>query len=246
MCGSRVRPCRSGSRARAARPGTSSLKDRRVARIVKACQDLPGQELFQYIDADGDAARRHLLGRQRVPARDRRRGLHRQGFPHLGRHGAGGAGAARVRDLRQRGGGQAQRPRGDRERRRPPRQHADDLPQVLHPPADARLLSGGRPAPAGEGCGRDGAERGSLPASAPRRRRCSACCRRGCAAAEDRRPGAGQAGQARREARVGARHGKPQTAEASAKTAVRRPSRLPRRSRRRRRPGRAPQRVGAA
>ena len=30
-----------------------SLKDRRVARIVKACQDLPGQELFQYIDTDG-------------------------------------------------------------------------------------------------------------------------------------------------------------------------------------------------
>lgn len=30
-----------------------SLKDRRVARIVKACQDLPGQELFQYIDEDG-------------------------------------------------------------------------------------------------------------------------------------------------------------------------------------------------
>ncbi|MCJ2015423.1 DNA topoisomerase IB [Methylobacterium sp. J-076] len=30
-----------------------SLKDRRIARIVKACQDLPGQELFQYIDEDG-------------------------------------------------------------------------------------------------------------------------------------------------------------------------------------------------
>lgn len=30
-----------------------SLKDRRVARIVKACQDLPGQELFQYLDGDG-------------------------------------------------------------------------------------------------------------------------------------------------------------------------------------------------
>jgi DNA topoisomerase I len=30
-----------------------SLKDRRVARIVKACQDLPGQELFQYLDDDG-------------------------------------------------------------------------------------------------------------------------------------------------------------------------------------------------
>ena len=31
-----------------------SVKDRRVARIVKACQDLPGQELFQYLDADGE------------------------------------------------------------------------------------------------------------------------------------------------------------------------------------------------
>jgi DNA topoisomerase I len=30
------------------------IKDRRVARIVKACQDLPGQELFQYIDENGD------------------------------------------------------------------------------------------------------------------------------------------------------------------------------------------------
>ncbi|SFG73580.1 DNA topoisomerase IB [Methylobacterium gossipiicola] len=29
------------------------VEDRRVARIVKACQDLPGQELFQYRDGDG-------------------------------------------------------------------------------------------------------------------------------------------------------------------------------------------------
>ncbi len=29
------------------------LTDRRVAKIVKACQDLPGQHLFQYCDADG-------------------------------------------------------------------------------------------------------------------------------------------------------------------------------------------------
>lgn len=29
------------------------LRDRRVARIVRACQDLPGQELFRYRDADG-------------------------------------------------------------------------------------------------------------------------------------------------------------------------------------------------
>ncbi len=30
------------------------LKDRRVARIVRACQDLPGQELFQYLDEGGE------------------------------------------------------------------------------------------------------------------------------------------------------------------------------------------------
>jgi DNA topoisomerase-1 len=30
------------------------VKDRRVARIVKACQDLPGQELFQYVDEGGE------------------------------------------------------------------------------------------------------------------------------------------------------------------------------------------------
>lgn len=30
-----------------------SVADRRVARIVRACQDLPGQELFQYRDAEG-------------------------------------------------------------------------------------------------------------------------------------------------------------------------------------------------
>lgn len=29
------------------------LKDRRIAKIVKACQDLPGQHLFQYLDSDG-------------------------------------------------------------------------------------------------------------------------------------------------------------------------------------------------
>jgi DNA topoisomerase-1 len=29
------------------------VKDRRVARVVRACQDLPGQHLFQYLEADG-------------------------------------------------------------------------------------------------------------------------------------------------------------------------------------------------
>jgi DNA topoisomerase I len=32
---------------------TTGFNDRRLARIVKACQDLPGQRLFQYLDEDG-------------------------------------------------------------------------------------------------------------------------------------------------------------------------------------------------
>jgi DNA topoisomerase-1 len=32
---------------------TITLEDRRLARIVKRCQELPGQELFQYVDDDG-------------------------------------------------------------------------------------------------------------------------------------------------------------------------------------------------
>lgn len=34
------------------------LHDRRIARVVKACHDLPGQELFQYFDEDGN---RHAI-----------------------------------------------------------------------------------------------------------------------------------------------------------------------------------------
>jgi DNA topoisomerase-1 len=36
----------------------TGFSDRRLARIVKACQDLPGQHLFQYLDHDG---RRHSV-----------------------------------------------------------------------------------------------------------------------------------------------------------------------------------------
>jgi DNA topoisomerase-1 len=36
---------------------TIELNDQRLARIVKACQDLPGYELFQYVGPDGEACR---------------------------------------------------------------------------------------------------------------------------------------------------------------------------------------------
>ncbi len=40
-----------------------NVRDRRVARIIKACQDLPGQHLFQYVDHDGE---RHAVTSQDV------------------------------------------------------------------------------------------------------------------------------------------------------------------------------------
>jgi len=30
-----------------------SVRDRRIAKVVRACQELPGQQLFQYVDSDG-------------------------------------------------------------------------------------------------------------------------------------------------------------------------------------------------
>jgi DNA topoisomerase I len=40
-------------RAKGGKPVVVDLTDRRLATVVKRCQDLPGQELFQYVDDDG-------------------------------------------------------------------------------------------------------------------------------------------------------------------------------------------------
>ena len=42
-----------------------SVKDRRLARLIKRCQDLPGQDLFQYLDEKGD---RHSVSSSDVNA----------------------------------------------------------------------------------------------------------------------------------------------------------------------------------
>jgi DNA topoisomerase-1 len=41
-------------RGKSAKRHAVDVTDARLARIVKQCRDLPGQELFQYVDADGD------------------------------------------------------------------------------------------------------------------------------------------------------------------------------------------------
>jgi DNA topoisomerase I len=40
-------------RGKSGKTHETGVRDRRLARIVKACQDLPGQRLFQYVDEDG-------------------------------------------------------------------------------------------------------------------------------------------------------------------------------------------------
>lgn len=49
-------------RGKAGKAYRTGLRDRRLARVVRRCQDLPGQELFQYVDGDG--------GRQTVESGD--------------------------------------------------------------------------------------------------------------------------------------------------------------------------------
>ena len=41
-------------RAKSGRERTLTITDRSLAQFVKKCQDLPGQKLFQYVDADGE------------------------------------------------------------------------------------------------------------------------------------------------------------------------------------------------
>jgi DNA topoisomerase-1 len=40
-------------RGKSGKPHRTGINDRRLARIIKACQDLPGQRLFQYLDDEG-------------------------------------------------------------------------------------------------------------------------------------------------------------------------------------------------
>jgi len=43
-------------RGKSGKDHSVTLKDKRLAKIVRACRDVPGQELFQYLDVDGERA----------------------------------------------------------------------------------------------------------------------------------------------------------------------------------------------
>ena len=85
-----------GSKMRFRFRGKSGIKhdvdvtDRRIAKIVSKLQDLPGQELFQYVDEKSEVGAINFTGCKRLPARNHRRGFHRERFSHLGGDGPGG------------------------------------------------------------------------------------------------------------------------------------------------------------
>jgi DNA topoisomerase IB len=106
------------------------ITDKRLARIIQRCQDLPGTEIFQYLDAAGkthtiasddvNAHLREITGRD-ITAKDFRTW--------------GGTCTPRWRCARsarrQAARGRPQHHRGHRPRSPPARQHARGLPQVL-------------------------------------------------------------------------------------------------------------------
>ena len=128
-------------RGKSGKEHSVEVHDRRLARIVKQCRDLPGQKLFQYLDDDGE--------RQSVSSEDVNAYLREttgEDFSAKDFRTWGGTvlalsalleiGALRGR----RAGGQPGGGRGDQARRRPARQPAGDLPQVLRAPGGDREL----------------------------------------------------------------------------------------------------------
>ena len=118
------------------------LRDARLAQIVKACRDLPGYELFQYVETTGPAARSTPPTSTRTCARSAARTSPRR------ISGPGPAPCWRrrrwpscQRPLCRRS--EAQHRRGDRTGREAAGQHEGGLPEVLHPSGDPRRLHGG-------------------------------------------------------------------------------------------------------
>ncbi len=118
------------------------LHDARLARIVKACRDLPGHELFQYVDEQG--------GRQTICSDDVNSYLRQiSGDDFTAKDFRTWAGTvlaaqALARLARFKSETEAKRNvvRGDRERGQAAGQHQVGVPQVLHPSRDSRGVHG--------------------------------------------------------------------------------------------------------
>ena len=140
-------------RGKGGKPHVVDVADRRLARIVRQCQELPGHELFQYVDEDGQ---RHAIGSADVNAYLRE--IAGEEFTAKDfRTWAGtvlAASALAGRRVRVRGGGEAERGAGHRDRGGAPREHAGHLPQVLRAPRGGRGLRRENAAPGARARGR--------------------------------------------------------------------------------------------
>ena len=122
------------------------LADRRLARVVERCQDLPGQDLFQYEDEDGELHHAtsddvneylHEVSGEEVTAKDFRTWA------------ATNLAAAALKDFETFDSDTKAKKKpgaGGRSRRQETGQHPGNLPEMLHPPGRVRGLSGWQPA----------------------------------------------------------------------------------------------------
>ena len=133
-------------RGKSGRIHSVRLHDRRVARVIRAMQDLPGQELFQYIDEDGT-----WRDVDSADVNDYLREIAGESFTAKDFRTWAGTllallGAAGVRERRQRGRRQEEHHPGDQDGRPTARQYARRLPQELYPSGRSRRIPRRQPA----------------------------------------------------------------------------------------------------
>ncbi|MEJ0019983.1 MAG: DNA topoisomerase IB [Acetobacteraceae bacterium] len=117
------------------------LRNRSLAAIVRRCQDLPGQDLFQYLDEEGAA---HSIGSEDVNEYLRAITGDEITAKDFRTWAGTNLAALALRELASfdsAAGRQAQCRAGGGGGRAAARQHTGDLPQMLYPPSGVRRLS---------------------------------------------------------------------------------------------------------
>ena len=136
-----------------------ALNDRKLAAIVRRMRDLPGYELFQYVDEAGETR-----AVDSADVNEYLKGIAGEEFTSKDfRTWAGTVLAARGAARARATGGQAQGRAGDRKRGTPARKYQGGLPEVLHPPRRHRFLPRRQP-----GAEHDRTAAGGLRAAAAR------------------------------------------------------------------------------
>ena len=129
-------------RGKSGQEHTIELTDRRLARIVKQCQELPGLRAVPVRDGKGKICAIDSGDVNRLHSRAIRTGFHSQGFSHLGRNRAGRPRISCRRALHQREGRKRTIVEGGEERGAAPGKSAGDVPEVLHSSRDHRRIHG--------------------------------------------------------------------------------------------------------